>query len=215
MDLGKHHLRLFKGRVCYLCSNYCTKQLIPELFQHFKMTHFTFNYIQRLNKFIFCLIYTKDFVLLSLCAMDRLDELKHNSCVMFKALCSIAVMLDLSFWCFLLPPLFPISGNSMLCSSMLHLLSVPVSSPAPLHSLTPWLFGLGKSTHLQESPQGQLKCPHIVHVHLNLGCTIYCGGGRNENKTLLKNILQYYYNISHFNILFITILINFSSFSNK
>lgn len=32
MDLGKHHLRLFKGRVCYLCSNYCTKQLIPELF---------------------------------------------------------------------------------------------------------------------------------------------------------------------------------------
>ncbi|XP_067298209.1 ubinuclein-1 isoform X2 [Pseudorasbora parva] len=36
-------------------------------------------------------------------------------------------------------------GNSMLCSSTLHLLSVPVSSPAPLHSLTPWLFGLDGS----------------------------------------------------------------------
>ncbi|XP_058626722.1 ubinuclein-1 isoform X2 [Onychostoma macrolepis] len=36
-------------------------------------------------------------------------------------------------------------GNSMLCSSTLHLLSVPVSSPAPLHSLTPWLFGLDAS----------------------------------------------------------------------
>lgn len=173
MELGKH-LRLFKGRVCCLCSNYCTKQLIPELFQHFKMTHFTFNYIQGLNKFIICLIYTKDLVLLSLCANDRMDELKYNSCVMFKALCSIAVMLHLSSWCFLLPPpIFPISGNSMLCSSTLHLLSVPVSSPAPLHSLTPWLFGLGKSTHLWESPQGQLKRPHIVHVHLNQGYTIY------------------------------------------
>ncbi|XP_042591190.1 ubinuclein-1-like isoform X4 [Cyprinus carpio] len=36
-------------------------------------------------------------------------------------------------------------GNSMLCSSTVHLLSVPVSSPAPLHSLTPWLFGLDGS----------------------------------------------------------------------
>ncbi|XP_065110321.1 ubinuclein-1 isoform X1 [Paramisgurnus dabryanus] len=35
-------------------------------------------------------------------------------------------------------------GNSMLCSSTLHLVSVPVSSPA-LHSLTPWLFGLDGS----------------------------------------------------------------------
>ncbi|XP_056628649.1 ubinuclein-1 isoform X3 [Triplophysa dalaica] len=39
-------------------------------------------------------------------------------------------------------------GNSMLCSSTLHLLSVPVSSPAPLHSITPWLFGLdGNQIH--------------------------------------------------------------------
>ncbi|XP_039507325.1 ubinuclein-1 isoform X2 [Pimephales promelas] len=36
-------------------------------------------------------------------------------------------------------------GNSMLCSSTLHLLSVPVSSSAPLHSFTPWLFGLDGS----------------------------------------------------------------------
>lgn len=41
---------------------------------------------------------------------------------------------------------FPVSGNSMLCSSTLHLVSVPVSSPAPLHSITPWLFGLGTVT---------------------------------------------------------------------
>ncbi|XP_057188792.1 ubinuclein-1 isoform X1 [Triplophysa rosa] len=39
-------------------------------------------------------------------------------------------------------------GNSMLCSSTLHLVSVPVSSPAPLHSITPWLFGLdGNQIH--------------------------------------------------------------------
>ncbi|XP_026115841.1 ubinuclein-1 isoform X1 [Carassius auratus] len=36
-------------------------------------------------------------------------------------------------------------GNSMLCSSTVHLLSVPVSSPAPFPSLTSWLFGLDGS----------------------------------------------------------------------
>ncbi|XDV14602.1 hypothetical protein PO909_014833 [Leuciscus waleckii] len=48
-------------------------------------------------------------------------------------------------------------GNSMLCSSTLHLLSVPVSSSAPLHSLTPWLFGLDGSQIHTDGHNSQRK----------------------------------------------------------